>query len=176
MSYDDSRPAGSGVTNNPPSDAPTKAQEEVRDFIYAQRDKGNVVVMGLEGLMSMPLEEFVKQPADGILYDLNRLEEVVATFIHDRKWVNDFAVAATIRKLKELADKVPAELYVNSSTNAAPQEGSPSDGPASAECVAPAATAPVCPKCGYGLWCSTEGCKGAWHVNSRHISPNEEKK
>ena len=77
-----------------------EAQEEMKAFIYAERDKGNIVVLGLEGPMTMPLEEFVKQPADGILYDLNRLEEVAMTFLPgDRKWVNDYAVALTIRKL-----------------------------------------------------------------------------
>lgn len=86
------------------SDTPTKEQIAFKDFIYAERDKGNIVVMGLEGPMSMPLEEFVKQPADGMLYDLNRSEEVVMTFIHERKWVNDFAVALTIRKLVEQRD------------------------------------------------------------------------
>lgn len=74
--------------------------EELRDYILSEREKGNVVFHGLPGqLMSAPLEEFVKQPADGILYDLNRLEEIALTFIDDPKWVNDFAVALVIRKL-----------------------------------------------------------------------------
>lgn len=78
-----------------------KAREDMRDFILKERDKGNIVVWGLEGkLMTMNLGEFIKQPAEGILYDLNRLEEISLTFIGDRKWVNDFAVALTIRKLK----------------------------------------------------------------------------
>ena len=75
------------------------AQRAIRDRVLSERDKGNVVFLGLEGLMSVPLEEFIKQPADGILYDLNLLEEVVLTFIAERKWVNDFAVALVIRKL-----------------------------------------------------------------------------
>ena len=88
------------------SDSPSKeAQAEMKALIYAERDKGNVVVLGIQGPMAMPLEEFVNQPADGILYDLNRSEEVVMTFAPgDRKWVNDFAVALTIRKLVEQRD------------------------------------------------------------------------
>lgn len=73
---------------------------ELKDYILAERDKGNIVVHGLPGeLMSMPLAEFIKQPVEGMLYDLNRLEEVTMTFLHDPKWVNDFAVAMVIRAL-----------------------------------------------------------------------------
>lgn len=84
---------------------PSKAQQTLRDRILAERDKGNVVFWGSPGeLMTANLEKFVKQPAEGILYDLNRLEEVCLTFISERKWVNDFAVALTIRKLVEQRD------------------------------------------------------------------------
>lgn len=81
-------------------EAPNEAQEALRTRILAERDKGNIVFWGLENeLMAANLDEFVKQPADGILYDLNRSEEISLTFIADKKWVNDFAVALVIRKL-----------------------------------------------------------------------------
>lgn len=81
---------------------PSKAQEEFRDRILFERKQGNVLFWGLpDELMVAPLEQFVEQPADGILYDLNRLEEVVLTHMDDPKWVNDFAVALVIRKLVE---------------------------------------------------------------------------
>jgi len=50
------------------------------------------------------LDEFIKQPAEGILYDLNRGREVVLMFIDDPKWVNDYAVGLVIDKLKALLD------------------------------------------------------------------------
>lgn len=81
--------------------SPRPAHESVRDFILEESKKGNVVFMGLEGPMVAPLDEFIKQPAEGILYDLNRLPEVVLTFIDDPKWVNDFAVSMVIRRLRE---------------------------------------------------------------------------
>ena len=90
------------------SERPSQAQENVRDRILAERELGNVVVMGIEGMMSMPLDKFVEQPADGILYDLNRSEEVSMTFIHEKKWVNDFAVALVIRKLVDQRDALRA--------------------------------------------------------------------
>jgi hypothetical protein len=80
----------------------TDAKEKLRDRILAERKAGNVVVWGFPGeLRCMPIDDFVQQPADGMLYDLNRLEEISLTFLDDPKWVNDFAVALTIRKLIE---------------------------------------------------------------------------
>lgn len=85
-------------------------QEELKKRILAERDKGNIVFWELPGeLMSAKLNDFVEQPAEGILYDLNRLEEVCLTFIGERKWVNDFAVAMTIRKLVEQRDALRAQ-------------------------------------------------------------------
>ena len=72
----------------------------IKDMILEEHKKGNIVVVGVEGLQGMPLIDFIKQPADGILYDLNRNEAVVLTFLPDPKWINDFAVAKVIRALK----------------------------------------------------------------------------
>lgn len=94
-----------------PSEGTTPALEELRDKILAERAAGNVVFWGLPGeLMSAPLDDFVKQPADGMLYDLNRLEEISLTFLKDPKWVNDFAVALVIRKLVKQRDTATKEL------------------------------------------------------------------
>jgi hypothetical protein len=72
----------------------------IKDKILKECENDNIVVAGIEGLQVMPLKEFIKQPVDGMLYDLNRGETVVLTFIDDPKWVNDFAVCRTIRALK----------------------------------------------------------------------------
>src|SRR6478672_8332194 len=79
-------------------------RKKLRDFILEEYKSGKIVVATFEGLASMPIAEFIKQPADGILYDLNRSEEIVMTLLSDPKWVNDFAVAKTIRYLKDLLD------------------------------------------------------------------------
>lgn len=73
--------------------------EETKELILQKAKEGKVVFATFEGLMSADLNDFIKQPADGILYDLNRLPEVVMTFINDPKWVNDFAVQLVIKKL-----------------------------------------------------------------------------
>jgi hypothetical protein len=84
--------------------------EDIKEMVLEQYQKGNVVIASFEGLGTTKLEDFIKQPADGILYDLNRIESVVLTFLPDPKWVNDYAVAKVIRALKdritELEDRI----------------------------------------------------------------------
>jgi hypothetical protein len=81
------------------------------DEISAERDKGNVIFYGLpDMLVTAPLEEIVRQPADGILYDLNRSEEVCLSFIDQPTWVNSFASGQVIRKLVEQRDAAEREL------------------------------------------------------------------
>ncbi|MCP4054226.1 MAG: hypothetical protein GY739_14455, partial [Mesoflavibacter sp.] len=76
--------------------------EEIKDKILEEYKKGNIVVAGIEGLQVMPIKEFIKQPTEGMLYDLNRNEAVVLTFLPDPKWVNDYAVAKVITELKNI--------------------------------------------------------------------------
>jgi len=93
----------------------TAEEKELRDIVLDEYKKGNIVVSTFEGLQMMSLDEFIKQPVEGILYDLNRGEAVVLTFINDPKWINDFAVSKVIQKLyseftklqkgKEIADE-----------------------------------------------------------------------
>jgi hypothetical protein len=82
--------------------------EDIKKLVLDKRKDGKIVVMGIEGPMSMNIKEFIKQPVDGILYDLNRLEETALTFIDDPKWVNDFAVALTIRELYRIIESLRA--------------------------------------------------------------------
>ena len=81
-------------------------KEELSAYVLEESRKGNVVFNTGEGLAVAPLDEFVKQPAEGILYDLNRAPEVVLTFIGDPKWINDFAVSMVIRRLRDKVDNL----------------------------------------------------------------------
>ena len=79
-----------------------------RDFLLQKEKEGKVVFMTHEGPMEAPLEDFIKQPTEGLLYDLNRDRVTVLSIIGtdgDAKWVNDFAVGLVISKLKEYYDK-----------------------------------------------------------------------
>lgn len=78
----------------------SKNNEEIKDIVLKEYANGNIVVSGEEGIQAMPIKEFVKQPVEGMLYDLNRNEAVVLTFIKDPKWINDYAVCKVIQVLK----------------------------------------------------------------------------
>lgn len=81
-------------------------KESFRDIVLKEYKKGNIVYMTVDGPAVVNLDEFLKQPVDGILYDLNRSEAVVLTFIEDEKWVNDYAVAKVIRKLASKSKEI----------------------------------------------------------------------
>jgi len=69
-----------------------KELESIRDKVLAEWDKGNLVYADIEDLKSVKLEEFIKQPLEGMLYDINRNDATILTYIDDPKWVNDFAL------------------------------------------------------------------------------------
>jgi len=78
----------------------------MKEQILSEYAKGNIVFATSEGLMTANISEFIKQPVEGLLYDLNRDEATVLTFIEDSKWVNDYAVCQVIRSLKDEIDKL----------------------------------------------------------------------
>jgi hypothetical protein len=93
-----------GIKAKQPSD--DKDIESIKDRILKEYNKGNVVVSGFEGLQVTPLDGIIKQPVDGLLYDLNRNEATILTFINDPKWVNDYAVTKVIRALKKRIEEL----------------------------------------------------------------------
>ena len=78
--------------------------EDIKNKILEQYDKGNIVVASMMGMQVIPLDQFIEQHTEAILYDLNRCEPVILGFIEDPKWINDYAVAKVIRALKEKID------------------------------------------------------------------------
>ena len=84
--------------------------ESIRDRILARWEKRDIVFASVGGLHFANIDEFIKQPEEGILYDLNRSEAVVLTLINDPKWINDFAVCKTIRVLKARIDELEKQL------------------------------------------------------------------
>lgn len=75
--------------------------DEIREIVLNASKEGEVVINTIEGPCIVSLEELVDQPAEGILYDLNRSDSITLTFMNDPKWINDFACAQVIRYLKK---------------------------------------------------------------------------
>ncbi len=85
--------------------------ENIKEKILEEYKKGNIVVSGFDGLSVMKLEDIIKQPVDGLLYDLNRSEAVVLTFLPDPKWINDYASSQVIRQLKKRIEEL--EIFLS---------------------------------------------------------------
>lgn len=84
--------------------------KELSEKMLAYRKEGKVAMWVLPGeMMIAPVAEFVRQPADGILWDLNRGEEC-ALADDSIRCVNDFAVAVTIRELVRQRDEAEQKL------------------------------------------------------------------
>lgn len=76
-------------------------KEKFKDLVLKKEKEGKIVFMTWDGPREADLEEFIKQPTEGLLYDLNRDRATVLTFIEDKKWVNDYAVGLVIARLKK---------------------------------------------------------------------------
>jgi len=82
--------------------------KELKELILQKEKEGRIVLNTFVGLMDADIDKFIEQPTDGLLYDLNRDKATIMTFIDDEKWINDFAVALVISKLKEYYDQKTA--------------------------------------------------------------------
>jgi hypothetical protein len=83
-------------------------QENLQKLILSESKKGNVVILGIEGYQLMPIQDFVKQPANGILYDLNLLPEQI--LFDNPKSVADWAAMETIRALKKRIEQLESQI------------------------------------------------------------------
>ena len=84
--------------------------KSIKDKVLKEYKKGNIIVAGIDGLQGIPIKEFIKQPVEGILYDLNRDEATVLTLIDNPKWVNDYAVSKVIVALKKRIKELEEQL------------------------------------------------------------------
>lgn len=92
--------------------------ESIRDIILDEFQKGNIVVATPEGLRKTSMKEFIKQPVEGMLYDLNRDEATILTLIKENnKWINDFAVCKVIQELKSLTFKERPKEFIICAAN-----------------------------------------------------------
>jgi len=82
-------------------------EEKLWELVQKKETEGKVVFMTIDGPMEADLEEFIQQPTEGLLYDLNRDRVTVLTFMKqdNPKWANDYAVGLVIGKLKKYYDK-----------------------------------------------------------------------
>lgn len=82
----------------------------MKDIILKEQKKSNIVITGFPVLKIINLEDFIKQPVNSMLYDLNRNEATILTFIDDPKWINDYAVMQVITALKNKIDELQGKI------------------------------------------------------------------
>lgn len=85
-------------------------RKSVCDWVFSEWFKGNLVYADIDGLKSIKFEEFIKQPLDGMLYDINRNIATILTFIEDPKWVNDFALVKLLEYYYNRCDEIEKKL------------------------------------------------------------------
>ena len=84
--------------------------EQIKELVLEEEKNGFLVIATFEGLKKAKLSEIVDQPTEGLLYDLNRNETTILTFLNDPKWVNDYACMQVIRHLHEKVNQLQFEL------------------------------------------------------------------
>lgn len=84
-------------------------RKELIELLNKNTQDGKVTFENMEGLVSSPLDEFIKQPAEGILYDLNRDMATCMAFIDEPTWINNFACCVVIKALKERIEELEKE-------------------------------------------------------------------
>ena len=84
--------------------------EELRDLILEGKKKGFICFRTEEGVQTCNIEDFVKQPLEGMLYDLNRDYVTIMTFLDNPKWTNDFALTLLLEHYYEENKKLKAKI------------------------------------------------------------------
>ena len=80
----------------------------LKEIVLEAEKKNKVVIMTIHGPMSVDIDKFISQPAEGLLYDLNRDRITCLTWLDDPKagkyWVNNHATMFVVTKLKKYYD------------------------------------------------------------------------
>ena len=77
---------------------------ELLDKILELQKEGKIAFMTIDGLVSADINSIIQQPAEGLLYDLNRDTASLMSLAKEGKnnrWINDMALAHVVTKLVE---------------------------------------------------------------------------
>ena len=81
------------------NDEKQMSRKEINETVFQSFKDGYIVIFTIDGLERIPIENFVEQPLEGMLYDTNHLEAVIRTRAEhedDFGWVNDMAMLKTL--------------------------------------------------------------------------------
>lgn len=86
-----------------------KEREELINIILKELDNGNIVFPTIDGLMKTSLLNFIEQPLEGMLYDLNHLKAVLLTrarYEDGVSWIQDLSLIKLLEYYYYKANKV----------------------------------------------------------------------
>ena len=85
-------------------------KEELKDFVLNEWREGNIVFRTIDGLHKQKIDDFVKQPIDGQLYDINRDLATCLAFIDEPMGVNNLASHVLLKYYYARCQKLEREL------------------------------------------------------------------
>lgn len=86
---------------------------ELLDKILSLQADNKIAFMTIDGLQGGPIEEFVNQPLEGQLYDVNRDRATLYSMANENKnkrWINDLALVYLYEYANELIEKQRQEI------------------------------------------------------------------
>lgn len=88
--------------------------EELKDLILAKKREGEIVFHSIEGLVVAKMEDIIQQPAEGLLWDLNRdMATLLCCASEDNPcWVNDMALSNITEFLVNKVNEITEERDV----------------------------------------------------------------
>ena len=86
------------------------AKEELREIVMDEWKKGFIVYRTIDGLQKQELSEFVKQPIERQLYDLDRDMATCLAFIDEPMGVDNFASMVLIKYYHDKCRKLEERL------------------------------------------------------------------
>jgi hypothetical protein len=85
-------------------------KEELKDLVLEEMKNGYIVYRTIEGLHKQKIEDFVKQPIEGQLYDINRDMATCLALIDEPMGVNNFASCLLLKYYYDKCSKIEEKL------------------------------------------------------------------
>jgi hypothetical protein len=88
-------------------------KNELLEKILSLQAENKIAFMTIDGLQGGPIEDFVKQPIEGQLYDLNRDRATLYSMANENKnkrWINDLAFVYLYEYVNEIIENQRQEI------------------------------------------------------------------
>lgn len=90
-----------------------ETNNEILEKVLSLQADNKITIMTIDGLYSMDINDFDKQPLEGKLYDLNRDRASLYTMANEgknKRWINDLAMVYFIEYWSKLIEKQNKEI------------------------------------------------------------------